>query len=304
MKLGPFIHSGHTTKRLMLFTSLAMTPIIVASIWESGSSAVILLVASILSVFAMESICKWRITFELPALITGILLALMLPASAPWWIAVLGAIIAIAIGKYLFGGFGENIFNPAVLSRVLLMSLFPAIFIMPKWIVDGVSGATMLTKEIGASMPSLNSLFFSSSPGTLSEAMPVAVLLGGAILLILKLIDWRVPLFYLATIALLAILLPESDKIFGHTPHLGGNPLLHMVAGGSLLTCFFLLTDPVTSPYSSNGRVVFAIVAGVFTMIIRYYTPYPDGAAFGVLLANAMVPLIDKHLLKLAAAPS
>jgi len=175
---------------------------------------------------------------------------------------------------------------------------------MPKWIVDGVSSATMLTKEIGATMPSLSSLFFSSSPGTLSEAMPVAVLVGGAILMLFKLIDRRVPLFYLATIALLAVLLPESDKIFGHTPHLGGNPLLHMVAGGSLLTCFFLLTDPVTSPYSSNGRVVFAIVAGVFTMIIRYYTPYPDGAAFGVLLANAMVPLIDKHVLKLAAAPS
>ncbi len=116
-------------------------------------------------------------------------------------------------------------------------------------------------------MPSLSSLFLSSNPGSLAQAMPLAVLLGGVILLVYKLIDWRVPLFYLATISLLSIFLPGGDKILGHTPHLLGNPLLH-------------------------------IIAGVFTMIIRYYTPYPDGAAFGVLLANAMVPAIDNYMLK------
>jgi|TARA_B100001971_G_C18255494_1_gene581735 electron transport complex protein RnfD len=298
MKSGPFIHSGHTTQRLMVITTLAMLPMMAASIWINGFDAVILLAASILSVLAMEVVCKWRITFEYNALVVGILLALMLPANATWWIAVLGAIIAIGVGKYLFGGLGQNIFNPAVLARVLLMTLFPAIFILPQWVVDGFSGATMLSKEVGAAMPSLSALFFTPGPGSLAQGMPIAVLLGGVILLVYKIIDWRVPLFYFATIALLALLLPGSDQITGHAPHLLGNPLLHIVAGGSLLTAFFLLTDPVTSPYSSNGRVVFAIIAGVFTMIIRYYTPYPDGAAFGVLLANAMVPAIDKYMLK------
>lgn len=213
MKPGPFIHSGFTTHKLMFITTLAMIPMVAASIWKNGFDAIILFVVSVFSVFCMEFICQRRIVFEYSALITAILLVLMLPATAPWWISVVGAILAVGIGKYLFGGIGQNIFNPAVLSRVLLMAFFPAIFIMPEWTVDGVSGATLLSKEIGASMPSLSSLLLRSNPGSLAQAMPVAVLLGGVILLGNKLIDWRVPLFYLATISLLSILLPGSDKI-------------------------------------------------------------------------------------------
>jgi electron transport complex protein RnfD len=298
MKSGPFIHSGFTTHKLMRITLLTMMPMVAASIWINGFDAVILFAVAIFSVLGMEIICQGRIVFEYQALITAILIALLLPANAPWWISVIGSILGIGIGKYVYGGFGQNIFNPAVLSRVLMMTLFPIVFIMPKWTVDGVSGATILSKEIGTTMPSLSSLFLSSGPGSLSEAMPIAVLLGGVILLIFKLIDWRVPLFYLATISLFSIVLPGSDKILGHAPYLLGNPLLHIFAGGSLLSAFFLLTDPVSSPFSSNGRVVFAIIAAVFTMIIRYYTPYPDGAAFGVLLANALVPTIDNYMLK------
>ncbi len=298
MKSGPFIHSGDTTHRLMFITTLAMVPMMVASVWINGLEAIILFVVSIFSVFGMEIICNRRIVFEYNALITGIILALLLPINTPWWIPVIGAIIAVGVGKYLFGGFGQNIFNPAVLSRVLLMALFPSVFFMPEWTVDGISGATILSKEIGVTAPSLSSLFFSSNSGTLAQAMPLTVILGGIILLIYRLVDWRVPLFYLATISLLSMLLPGSDNVLGHASFLLGNPLLHIVAGGSLLTSFFLLTDPVSSPFSSNGRVIYSIIAGVFTMIIRYYTPYPDGAAFGVLLANAMVPMIDKYMLK------
>lgn len=299
MKSGPFIHSGFTTHKLMLITTLAMIPMVGASIWVDGLDAVMLYVVSIISVFVIEFICQRRIIFEYSTLVTAILLALLLPAKSPWWISILGAVLAVGIGKYLFGGFGQNIFNPAVLARVILMFIFPAIFIMPEWIVEGISGATMLSKEIGATMPSMRSLFLGSNPGSLAQAMPLAILLGGLILLIYKIIDWRVPLFYLSTISLLSLLLPGSDKIIGHAPFLLGNPLLQLVAGGSLITAFFLLTDPVSSPISSNGRVVFSIIAGVFTMIIRYYTPYPDGAAFGVLLANALVPAIDKFMLSL-----
>ncbi len=300
MKTGPFIHSGLTTHRLMLITSLAMLPMIAASVWNSGFSAVLLFAVCVISVLITESLCKWQIKFEFSSIVVGVLLTLMLPASTPLWIAALGGVIAVFIGKYLFGGFGQNTFNPSVLSRVLLMVLFPSIFIMPEWSVDGVTGVTMLSKEVGSTMPSLSTLFFGSSPGAMAQNMPIAVLLGGGILLIFRIIDWRVPLFYLATISLLALLLPGSDKIMGHTSHLLGNPLLHMVAGGSLLSAFFLLTDPVTSPYSSNGRVIFAVVAGIFTMLIRFYTPYPDGAVFGVLLANVSVPAIDKFVLSLA----
>lgn len=299
MKSGPFIHSGFTTRKLMLFTSLAMIPMIGASIWQNGIDAVMIYVVSLISVFGMEFICQRRILFEFNALVTAILLALLIPANAPWWIAIPGAVIAVGIGKHLFGGFGQNIFNPAVLARVLLMFLFPFIFIMPEWTVEGISGATMLSKEMDAAMPSMKDLLLGSSPGSLSQSMPLAVILGGVILLFYRLIDWRVPLFYLATISLLALLLPGSDKIIGHAPYLLGNPLIQIIAGGSLLTAFFLLTDPVSSPISSNGRVVFSILAGVFTMVIRYYTPYPDGAAFGILLANALVPAIDKFMLSL-----
>ena len=297
MKTGPFIHSGRTTSVLMTHTLLALLPVIVASVWRYGFDAALLFVVTISFSVLTEFIFSRRMLAEGSVLIIGIIFALLLPANTPWWIAALGAVIAIGLGKYCFGGLGQNVFNPAVLSRVILTGVLPVYFLMPRWPIDGTTQATPLAKEIDAVLPSLQTLIFGSHPGALAQAFPLAIVSGGLILLVLRIIDWRVPLYYFATISLFALILPVSERISGHVPYLAGNPLLHLLSGGTLLTGFFILTDPVTSPFSSKGRISFAILAGLYTMIIRYYTPYPDGALFAVLLANAMVPAMDKYFL-------
>jgi electron transport complex protein RnfD len=129
---------------------------------------------------------------------------------------------------------------------------------------------------------------------TLGDAMPVAVLVGGLALIALRTIDWQVPLCYLGAISLLALVLPPGERIVGHAPWLAGNPMAHLLSGSTLFCAFFMLTDPVTAPFTRPGRLVFCALAAVYTMVVRYYTPYPDGVAFAVLLANATVPFIDR----------
>ncbi len=239
---------------------------------------------------------RWR--WDPSAVITGVIFALILPPSAPWWLAAGGAALAIGLGKHFFGGLGQNLFNPAVLSRVMLMSLLPTCFLMPRWSFTGITQASPLAKEIDTVMPSGLALLSGFHPGTLAEAVPAAVLIGGIVLLVLRVVDWTIPLCYLATLALLALALPASDRMAGHVPWLVGNPLIHLLGGGSLITAFFLLTDPVTCPFTAKGRIIYAVVVGIYTMVIRFYTPYPDGAAFAVLLGNATVPVIDHYTLR------
>ena len=292
----PFIHSGTTTRVIMTQTVLALVPIVAASLWRSGWDACLLLAAATVSAWTVDFCCDRYNAFDGSAVITGVLFALMLPPSAPWWIAATGAAMAIGIGKHCFGGMGQNLFNPSALARVFMMALLPTYFLQTNWFYDSVAQASPLSKEIDSIAPTLYGLLSGNHPGTLSEAMPAALILGGCLLMILRTIDWQVPIYYMATISLLALCLPASERIAGHAPWLAGNPLLHLAGGGTLLTAFFLLTDPVTSPFTKNGRVLYVIIAGVYTMLIRFYTPYPDSAVFAVLLANAMVPVIDKYI--------
>lgn len=298
MTSGPFIHSGRTTRVLMLQTVAALLPICAAAVWRYGTSALVLLGTSIAAACLVDMVCRKDRGWDASALITGAIFALILPPSAPWWLAAVGGAVAIAFGKHFFGGLGQNLFNPAVLSRVMLMATVPAYFLMPRWSFAGVTQASPLAKEIDSVMPSGLSLLSGFHPGTLAEAVPAAVLIGGILLLVLRVIDWHIPLCYLATLALLSLILPASDRMSGHVPWLVGNPMLHLLGGGSLITAFFLLTDPVTCPFTAKGRAIYAIVAGIYTMIIRYYTPYPDGAAFAVLLGNVTVPMIDQYTLQ------
>ena len=298
MTTGPFIHSGSTTRMIMLQTIAALSPVCAAAVWRYGTPALVLLAVSVATACLTDWICQRRKGFDVSAVITGIIFALILPPSVPWGLAVVGAALAIGFGKYFFGGLGQNLFNPAVLARVMLMALVPAYLLMPRWTFGGVTQASPLAKEIDAAMPSAWSLMTGFHPGTLAEAVPAAVLIGGIILLARRVIGWYIPLCYLATIALLALALPASDRMAGHVPWLVGNPIIHLLGGGTLITAFFLLTDPVTSPFSIRGRVIYAVLAGVFTMLIRFYTPYPDGAAFAILLGNAAVPMIDQYTLR------
>jgi len=291
---GPFIHGRLTTRGLMIQVLLALTPVVVAALWRYGASAAVLFGAAIVGAWLAEAICKPRSALDGSAVVTGLIFACLLPSNAPWWIAAVGGAIAIVFGKHLFGGLGQNPFNPTAMSRAVLMGLVPAYFFAPGWQLDGVTSATPLAKEIDSLSPALGELVLGQHPGTLAEAFPLAVLAGGLLLIFLRTIDWRIPLSHLAAISLLAMVLPPGSRMEGHAPWLAGNPLVHLLAGGVLLSAFFMLTDPVTAPFTARGRVVFAVLAAFYTLVVRFYTPYPDGAVLAILLANASVPLIDR----------
>lgn len=297
MNTGPLIHSRRTTRVLMGEVLLALVPVALAAVWRYGAAAASVLIASITVACAADWICDRKRGSDFSSIVVGTIIALLLPANAPWWLAALGAAIAILLGKHAFGGIGQNTFNPAALSRAVLMGVLPGYFFMPRWIVDGVTTATPLSKELGSSAVSLQMLFEGEHRGTLGEAAPWVVLVVGVLLLVRRTIDWRTPLSYLATVALLTLVLPAGDRMTGHAPWLIANPLVHIVSGGTLFAAFFMLTDPVTAPFTATGRVMFAALAGAYTMIVRLYTPYPDGAALAILLANAAVPLLDRYTL-------
>ncbi len=298
MNSSPLIHAGPTTRTLMYQTLAALSPVLVAAVWRYGIHGLLLIVSAVVGAIVTDVLCDRKGATDGSAVVAGVIFACLLPGNAPWWLAVLGSVIMIALGKHAYGGLGRNPFNPAAMSRTILMGLLPTYFFAPRWTFDGVTSATPLAKEIDSVAPALIDLFMGNHAGTLGEAMPLAILVGGGVLLVRKTIDWRVPLCFLATISLLAMLLPAGDRMAGHATWLAGNPLMHLLGGGSLFAAFFMLTDPVTSPFTSAGRVVFALLAALLTMLVRFYTPYPDGVVLAILLANASVPMIDRYFLK------
>ncbi|MDP6408868.1 MAG: RnfABCDGE type electron transport complex subunit D [Planctomycetota bacterium] len=294
---GPFIHSGQTNRKIMVMVLVSLSPSLLGAVVRHGMGAGVVIVSAIVGAWVAEWVFDRGQAFDGSALVTGGIFALVLPPTAPWWLAMLGGALAIGLGKHAFGGLGRNLFNPAALARVVLMGILPAYFFSPAWTIDGLTAASPLAKESGALGPTFTELLSGNTLGSLGQAAPHAVLVGGLLLVALRAVDWRIPLTYLATVAFLALVLPGSARIEGHAPWLLGNPLLHLVGGGSLLAAFFLLADPVTAPFSPNGRIAFAIIAALYTMLVRFYTPYPDGAALAVLFANATVPLIDRTVL-------
>ncbi len=298
MNSSPLIHAGPTTRSLMYQTVAALSPVLVAAVWRYGVHGLLLIVSAVVGAIVADVLCDRKQAADGSALVAGAIFACLLPSNAPWWIAALGGVITIVLGKHAYGGLGRNPFNPAAMSRALLMGLLPAYFFAPRWTIDGVTSATPLAKEIDSVAPVLSDLFMGNHAGTLGEAMPLAILIGAGVLLVRKAIDWRVPLCFLAAISLLALLLPPGDRMAGHATWLAGNPLVHLLGGGSLFAAFFMLTDPVTSPFTPTGRVVYVLLAALCTMLVRFYTPYPDAVVLAVLLANASVPLIDRYLLQ------
>jgi electron transport complex protein RnfD len=217
------------------------------------------------------------------AMVTGILLALNLPPGLPLWMAVVGAAIAISLGKQVYGGLGMNPFNPALIGRVFLMITFPVQ--MTTWInpVDGTTGATPLQimKMQGVSTDYVK-LFLGNIGGSLGETSALLIIFGGLYLLYKGYIDWRIPVSYLGTVAVLSLLL-------------GRDPVFQLLSGGLMLGAFFMATDMVTSPISRMGKIIFGIGAGFFVVLIRFYGGYPEGVSFSILLMNAFTPIINRY---------
>ena len=293
---SPHIRDKITVGRIMWAVIIALIPAMAASIYFFRLRAIELIavcgLASVVTEYLFLRIRGKGSLNEPSALLTGILLALTLPPSFPLWAAVLGTIFAIIIGKQIFGGLGYNIFNPALIGRAFLVATFPVL--MTSWVnpftIDAVTTATPLgLLRFQSQSTPLMPLFLGNVSGSLGETSALALLIGGAFLLIKKHIDWRTPLAYLFTVALLS-------GIFYLINPLYGSPLLHLLAGGLMIGVFFMATDPVTTPLAKQGRWLFGLGAGVIVVIIRNWGGYAEGVMFSILLMNAFTPLLDRYI--------
>jgi electron transport complex protein RnfD len=236
------------------------------------------------------------------AILTGTLLAFNLPSSIPLWMAILGSLAAIGIGKMSFGGLGRNPFNPALVGRVFLLLSFPvAMTSFPSPTPDAMSGATPLAfvkealkngQSVSSLMPDLNygSLLLGERAGSLGEIAALALILGFIYLLWRKVITWHIPVFVLGTMAVFTGILHGIDP-----EHYMG-PAFHLLTGGALLGAIFMATDYVTSPMSKKGMAIYGIGIGVITVLIRVWGAYPEGMSFAILIMNAVVPLLNKYI--------
>lgn len=285
---SPHIHSGESVQRIMFSVAGALLLPTIAGIYFYGIKALILVVTTTLAAVITEAVFqklrgKPITVWDGSAVVTGILLALNLPPGLPLWMAVVGAAVAISLGKQIYGGLGTNPFNPALIGRVFLMITFPVQ--MTTWInpVDGTTGATPLAllKMQGVSTDYM-SLFLGNVGGSMGETSALMIILGGLYLLYKGYIDWTIPAGYLGTVAVLSLLL-------------GKDPIFQLLSGGLMLGAFFMATDMVTTPITRLGRIIFGIGAGIFTVIIRFYGGYPEGVSFSILLMNAFTPVINRY---------
>lgn len=302
---SPHVRSEVTTQRLMLSVILALVPAFVISVIYFGLGAIIVTLTSVISCLVFEYLItrfflkKKSTIADCSAILTGLLLAFNLPANLPIGIVIVGAFVAIVIGKMSFGGLGQNPFNPALVGRVFLLLSFPVQ--MTTWpkpmgfatkYIDGETGATTLAmiKNHFGTVPSDIDLLFGNMGGSLGEVSAAALLLGFAFLLYRKVITWHIPVTILATVFVF------QGILFAASPANFASPVTHLLSGGLMLGAIFMATDYVTSPMSKMGCVVYAIGIAVITVVIRNFGAYPEGMSFAILIMNAVTPLINTYI--------
>jgi len=288
-----------TTRGMMLDVLIALVPVAAAAFLFFGWLAAKQLLTCVAASLAAEAIftrMRGRLLSltDLSAIVTGLILGLSLPATAPWYVGCIGAVVAIGIGKLVFGGLGMNIFNPAMVGRAFVMIAFAGSmaasgYVMPGEGVDALSQATPLTafKQSGVIAP-LSSLFWGNVNGSLGETSVLACLLGGIYLCVRRSASWEIP----AGILLSVLFIAGVVNLF----NLGAAwTVLHQLASGALLFgAFYIATDPVTSPLTSRGKWIYGVGIGAVIMLLRYFSGYPEGVMFAVLLMNAVTPLINR----------
>ena len=303
---SPHLHAKTSTKSLMRDVVIALLPAVVVSVLFYGWSELLVLGVSVASCVLLEFLItkyllKGTCTIgDWSAVITGVLLALNLPASTPWWVVFIGAVVAIGVAKMTFGGIGQNLFNPAIAGRVFLLISFPTY--MTDWtkpsgfigsaLADGFTGATPLgiAKEGGvAAVEGLDymDMLFCNIGGSAGELSAIALLIGFVYLLVRKVIRPYITVSIWVTVAVFSGIFWLID------PEVYTDPAFKLLTGG-LLGSIFMATDYVTSPMSNWGGVIFGVGIGVITMLIRYFGAYPEGVSFAILIMNSVVPLINK----------
>ena len=313
---APHIHGKENTRNLMRDVIIALLPAVAVSIYYFGFSAVKLVLVGVISCMLVEFLIqkfllKGKCTIcDYSAALTGVLLALNLPPNSPWWLMVIGAIVAIGVAKMTFGGLGQNLFNPALVGRVFLLVSFPVL--MTDWTapasffgatIDAASGATPLAlvkeavaagtpiSEIFANNPSLSySQLLFARVGSAGEVSAIALLLGFVYLLVRRVIKPHITLSIWATVFVF------SGILWLCNPDQFTDPVFNLLTGGMLLGSIFMATDYVTSPMSDKGMIIFGVGIGLITILIREFGAYPEGISFAILIMNATVPLINMYV--------
>ena len=295
----PHVRSKESIQSIMRDVVIALIPASVMGIYYFGIKALMLIIVSIVSsvVFewGYEKILKKPVTIsDFSAILTGLLLALNLPATASWWVPVVGSFIAIVIAKQFYGGLGQNFINPALIGRAFLVAAYPtqttgAAFATGRMVVDASTYATPLAElKAGTAIVNADAIknaLIGNIGGTIGETCAIALIIGGIYLLIKHVISWGIPVVYIVVVFILTSLMRGNG-------FLGG--VYEIFCGGLMLGAIFMATDYVTSPISAKGQIIFAIGCGVLTSLIRVYGGYPEGVSYSILIMNLAVPLIDR----------
>ena len=309
---SPPVHGPQSTQKIMADVIIALLPAFCVSVavygWEVLSLAAVSIASCVLFEYLIQKfLIKGELTVgNLSAVVTGLLLAFNLPAGLPFWIVILGAFFAIAIGKMTFGGLGKNPFNPALAGRIFLLIAYPAQMTSfpaphPKFgeFVDAYSGATPLgfvkhAENFDYSSVDFIGMFNGMMSGSVGEIATLALLLGFVYLLWQKVITWHIPVSVLGSMAVFAFIVALCRG--GNAADLYAFPLFHLLAGGAVLGAVYMATDYATSPMTPKGMVIFGIGIGVITMCIRLWGSYPEGMSFAIFIMNGTVPLINKYI--------
>jgi len=296
---SPHLRDRDSVPKIMFGVAIALIPATASSIYHFGVTALVTIVASIVAALATEWVfCKARnkpsSLGDGSALVTGLLLALILPPKLSIQIVVVGSVIAVAIGKMVFGGLGHNIFNPALVGRAFLMACYPVA--LTTWIkpegfpgIDAVTGATPLGLfKFEGELTAFGNLFWGNIGGSLGETSSLAILIGALYLFSRRLITWHIPFSFIGTVFVFTGILHVVDPLkYAH-------PVFHLLSGGLLIGAFFMATDYVSTPRSIKGQLIFGIGAGLIVVLIRQWGGYPEGVMYAILFMNAMTPLINR----------
>ena len=310
VSLSPHVHSGDSVEKNMYGVVIALVPALLCSLWCFGMGAAVVLLTSVCACVFFEWFIgrfilgrKELTVTDGSAVLTGLLLGFNLPSNLPVWIIIVGALVAIGVGKMTFGGLGQNPFNPALVGRVFLLISFPVA--MTSWPVSGsmgysdaVTGATPLfimgqaisnqDASLLAELPSALDMLIGRTGGSLGEVSALALMLGCCYMLWKKIITWHIPVSILCTVFVLAGLLHLVSPVYA-------DPVSVVLSGGLMLGACFMATDYVTSPMTPGGQIIYGVAIGFLTVVIRAWGAYPEGMSFAILIMNAFVPLINTY---------
>ncbi len=289
LSVSPHTHCGRSTSSIMLDVLIALLPATIASVLLFGLNALLVVAVCVIACVGFEYLFnliakKEQTIGDFSAAVTGLLLALNLPAETPVWQCIIGALFAIIVVKCLFGGLGYNVVNPAITARVFMLVSFSTTMATASFPADVKAGATPLVQLANGKTPDLMDLLLGKHGGSIGETCSIALIIGFLYLFIRDVVSWEIPVSFIGSVFVLSFLM-EGDAM---------KALAAILSGGLLIGAFFMATDYVTSPSTPAGKLLFGLGCGLLTFLIRYYAKYPEGVSFAILIMNLLVPYIDK----------